>query len=509
VQTLQKILFNSIKNNKTKNAIWVDNKYYSYKRINELSENFKKIFSNNKSDSVCILSEKNIHCYAAILATILDGRVYVPLNPKFPVEKNKQILNFSESKILLVESKFIKQAKLIVGKDNKKKIFIVILDKNIESNNLKKNPFKITTSKSICYLLYTSGSTGKPKGVPINNMNLVNYLKNVSEKYRAGTKDKFSHNFDLTFDLSIHDIFFCWMSGSCLYVTPKKHLLNPGYFIRKHNLTMWFSVPSLGLNMLKMKQLKKKAFPSLKQTLFCGEALPQVLVKNWQKAAPNSKIDNLYGPTETTIAILSYRWNQKTSEKECVNEIVPIGTPFKKQKANFIIDKSLKKNTQPIGELCLSGTQIFKGYLKNKKDSNSKLFKDKDKRIWFKTGDLIKKNSLGNYIYLGRVDRQIKVRGFRVEVQEVENFLRKIIKSNYSAVVGWPLIENSNYSYSGMVAFILNETKMKNNTILENLKKKLPLYSIPQTIIRLKKFPLNSNGKIDYKKLLSKMKNET
>jgi len=107
------------------------------------------------------------------------------------------------------------------------------------------------------------------------------------------------------------------------------------------------------------------------------------------------------------------------------------------------------------------------------------------------------------------VDRQIKVRGFRVEVQEVENFLRKIIKSNYSAVVGWPLIENSNYSYSGMVAFILNETKMKNNTILENLKKKLPLYSIPQTIIRLKKFPLNSNGKIDYKKLLSKMKNET
>ena len=104
---------------------------------------------------------------------------------------------------------------------------------------------------------------------------------------------------------------------------------------------------------------------------------------------------------------------------------------------------------------------------KNKKDSNSKLFKDKDKKIWFKTGDLVKKNSLGNYIYLGRVDRQIKVRGFRVEVQEVENFLRKIIKSNYSAVVGWPLIENSNYSYSGMVAFILNETKMKNNTILE------------------------------------------
>ena len=508
MQTLQKILSNSIKNNKNKKAIWVNNKYYTYKKLKELSENYKKIFSNINSKSVCILSEKTIYCYASILATVLDGRIYVPLNPKFPVEKNKQIFNFSESKILLVESKFINQARLIVGKKNKKNFFIIILDKKIKSNNLEKKPFKTTKSQSICYLLYTSGSTGKPKGVPINNFNLVSYLKNVSEVCKASNKDKFSHNFDLTFDLSIHDIFFCWMSGSCLYVLSKEHLLNPGYFIKKHKLTIWFSVPSLGLNMLKMKQLTKNAFPSLKHTLFCGEALPQTLVENWQIAAPNSKIDNLYGPTETTIAILSYRWNKNTSKKECINEIVPIGVPFKKQRANFIIDKSFKSKSEPVGELCLSGSQIFKGYLKNRKDTNSKFFKSKNKKIWFKTGDLIKKNLLGNYLYLGRVDRQIKVRGFRVEVQEVENFLRKIIKNNFSAVVGWPLIENSNYSYAGIVAFILSDTKMKNHTILEKLKKKLPSYSIPQKIIRLKKFPLNSNGKTDYKKLLLKIKNE-
>jgi len=507
MRTLQKILFDSVKKNKSKKAIWVDNKYYSYKQLNNLSENYRKILANKKSNSICILSEKNIYCYSSILATILDGRIYVPLNPDFPVEKNKQIFDSSNAKVLMVESKFINQAKLIIGKKTKKN-FLIILDKKIKPNYQKLTFFRKTKPKSICYLLFTSGSTGIPKGVPINNINLVSYLKNVYEKYKPSTNDKFSHNFDLTFDLSIHDIFLCWVSGACLYVTSKKHLLNPGHFIRKHNLTMWFSVPSLGLNMLKMRQLKKNAFPSLRQTLFCGEALPQSLVESWQNAAPNSKIDNLYGPTETTIAILSYRWIKKISKKECINGIVPIGIPFKKQMANYITDSSGKLKSQSFGELCLSGSQIFKGYLNSSKNSASKFFKSKNKRVWYKTGDLIKKNSHGNYIYLGRVDRQIKVRGFRVETQEVESLLRKIIKNNFSAVVGWPLFDKNSYSYSGMVSFILNEVKMSNNKILNELRKKLPSYSVPQKIVRLKKFPLNINGKIDYKKLLLKLKNE-
>ena len=100
------------------------------------------------------------------------------------------------------------------------------------------------------------------------------------------------------------------------------------------------------------------------------------------------------------------------------------------------------------------------------------------------------------------------MKGFRVEVQEIENLLKKIIKSNFTAVVGWPLVDKSSYSYSGIVSFILREVEINNNVILNNLKKKLPIYSIPQKIIRLKKFPLNTNGKIDYKKLLLKLKNE-
>ena len=519
MNTLQKALFSSISRNKNKNALWINNKYYTYKKLNDLSEKYRKVYSRSNSNLVCILLEKNIYCYACILAIAKDGRTYVPLNPKFPVEKNRKIFSTSGAQILLVESQFIDQVKHIVGSKNKKKILIVVPDKDISSTDkslkdynlcTKKDfnskvprlpVFKKTTPKSDCYILFTSGSTGVPKGVPINNKNVISYLKSSYDRYKPNSKDKFSHNFELTFDLSIHDIFLCWISGSCLYVTPKNQLLNPGHFIKKHRLTMWFSVPSLGLHMHKMKILKKNAFPSLKQTIFCGEALPYSLVNKWFEAAPNSIIDNLYGPTETTIAILAYRLKKNQSEKECVNGIVPIGIPFKGQKADYKKQKFSESNQ--TGELSLSGSQIFRGYLKNKKETNLKFYKTENKIFWYRTGDLVKKNSNGNYVYLGRIDRQIKVRGFRVETQEVENLLKKITRTNYSAVIGWPPVHQSNFSYENTIAFLLRQLKMKNHIIINKLRKKLPYYAIPERIIRLKNFPLNSNGKIDYNELLS------
>jgi len=519
--TLQQALLVSIDKNKNKNALWVNNKYYTYKKLDEISNRYSEIYSKNNSNFVCILSEKNIYCYASILSVVKDGRTYVPLNPKFPVEKNKQIFNSSGAKILVVESKFINQAKFIVNSKSRKKVLIIVPDKKLPAfknkisnceiyskkdfhlSNKKKFTFRKTNPLTICYILFTSGSTGLPKGVPINNSNLMSYLKNVYAKYKPNFRDKFSHNFDLTFDLSIHDIFLSWISGACLYVTPDDQLLNPGYFIKKHNITMWFSVPSLGINMYKMKQLKKNIFPSIRQTLFCGEALPSTLVEKWSEAAPNSKIDNLYGPTETTIAITSYCWKKDQSSKECFNGIVPIGIPFKGQKTYLSEPKNFKTKFKKIKELCFSGPQVFKGYLKNKKMNIEKFLRKKDKTLWYKTGDLVEKNLNGNFIYLGRLDRQIKVKGFRVEIQEVENLIKKVTKSNYSAVIGWPLVDESKYSYSGMIVFILKQIKIKDELIIKRLGKKLPFYSIPQKIIRLKKFPINFNGKIDYKKLSS------
>ena len=184
MKTLQKSLLLSLKKNNNRNAIWVNNKYYTYNKIKNLSEKYRKIYSQSNSNSVCILSEKNIDCYAAIMATMLDGRIYVPLNPRFPVEKNRQIFNQSEAKILFVENKFAHQIKHIIGTKYKKKKFIIITDKNKSLTNCKLKSsklkfFKKAMPSSICYILFTSGTTGAPKGVPISNSNLTSYLNHI------------------------------------------------------------------------------------------------------------------------------------------------------------------------------------------------------------------------------------------------------------------------------------------------------------------------------------------
>ena len=127
-------------------------------------------------------------------------------------------------------------------------------------------------------------------------------------RYKFNKNDKFSNNFDITFDLFLHDVFLSWSHGGCLYIPEKSDFFNPAFYIKKNKLTCWFSVPSLGNNMLRLKQLKKNNFPSLRYSAFCGEALPEEVVHSWNLSASNSIIENLYGPTEATLAVAGYRW---------------------------------------------------------------------------------------------------------------------------------------------------------------------------------------------------------
>jgi non-ribosomal peptide synthetase component F len=175
----------------------------------------------------------------------------------------------------------------------------------------------------------------------------------MTDRYGITEHDRFSQSFDLT--CSAFDMFLAWERGACVCCPSQKTLINPAKFIQSSKLTVWFSVPSVAVFMKRLGALKADQYPALRWSLFCGEPLPATIAESWSLAAPNSVVENLYGPTEMTIACCLYRWRDGKSKEECLRGLVPIGDPFPDMEA-LIVDEELREvSSQSDGELLMAG----------------------------------------------------------------------------------------------------------------------------------------------------------
>jgi amino acid adenylation domain-containing protein len=484
-QTLVDFFEQQVTKNPNNPALVFEYQSLTYQQLNQKANQLAHYLIQNhqiQPDTLIgICVERSLEMIIGVLGILKAGGAYVPIDPNYPQERIEFMLGDSGISVLLTQSFLLDQLSL-----NELKHQVICLDKETFASELTDNPHPQSTPDNLAYIIYTSGSTGRPKGVMIEHGGLVNLTLAIDKALQIKPQSRLLQFASFSFDASIWEIATALAAGACLYLAKKETLLPSQVlvnFLANHKISHITLPPSV------LSLLPQATLPDCQTIVVAGEACSTELVAQW---ASGRRLFNGYGPTESTVCAsiaLCHSHGKKP----------PIGQPLPNIRI-YILDAY----NQPLppgipGQLCIAGVGLARGYLNRTDLTAEKFIKielfGKIERI-YKTGDLARWGDDGNLEYLGRIDDQIKLRGFRIEIGEIESILLQY-PSVKEAIVTLYKTE-SNQSLIAYVTGINNDLSIP---LKNHLKSHLPDYMIPAQIIILDKLPLTPNGKIDRKAL--------
>lgn len=439
--------------------------------------------------AIGVLADKGTGAYLGILAALCTGATVVPLHPEIPATRMRHMVQAAGVTVVLADehsASVLREAELDVP------VLVPGPDPRQWQSVALDGP-RWAKPDDVAYILYTSGSTGHPKGVPITHANLHHYFEFVDGRYDFGPDDVFSQILELNFDCAILELFAAWGAGGTVCRIPQRAYLDLPAFATERALSVWCSVPSVIALIRKMGGLGTGALPTLRWSLFAGEALKCSDVADWQTAAAGSVIENLYGPTELTLTITGHRWCPEQSPELAVNGIVPIGTLNPGHDQLLLDGEGAFSLTE--GELCITGPQMAAGYLDPADDHGR--FLDHDGRRWYRTGDRVRVLNNGQLGYLGRMDGQVQVQGMRVELAEIDQAMRACEHVLDAVTVTRPTDLGLE-----LVVFYTGP-HIPPSELTRQLRQRLPDEMMPKVFRHLEELPLNANRKVDKIQLMA------
>ncbi|WP_125152628.1 non-ribosomal peptide synthetase [Clostridium rectalis] len=492
-ETLIDFFYNQLKQNPNKVALSIKDRSYSYYDIDIMSnaialEISKKNFTPKSVIAVLIGRSENM--ITSILAILKAGHSFLPIDVNLPENRIKHIILDSGAKMVLIEEENNK--KLLSNLSNLKNIIINTKDQS------EIGPITSMSSEDVAYILYTSGTTGRPKGVMVKHMGIVNFIKWKAKHANFTENSVMLQKATCSFDAAVGEIFLALFAGVELRLLTEDEnndfglLLNA---IRKYKVTHMVMVPTVLSALLDYSSRSKMddCWESLKKLYVVGEASTIEFLKKFCKVTKKSLsiITNLYGPTESSICTTYYDF----STFEALEEGIPIGKPLPNINVYVMSQSNQLCDIDEVGELWIGGIAVAKGYINNEELNKTAFIENpfcKDSKVYC-TGDLVKRRSDGNLIFMGRLDNQIKINGQRVEIEEIRDKYLKYSSIEEVAIV--PMKDDYNNIF--LCAYYICKDELNVESLESYLRKSIPEYMVPRYSIKIDSFPYNINGKLD------------